>query len=853
MSLIKNPLFKIDETITDPETEEEVKKTKFNIINNYQEIYIICLLKNMPLSEKYFGQFIDKKDLDEFEKNLVLYKCDKKIINNDLFCLKAFSSSSTTYKKYNLFGYNLPFYVLYVPILNINFLNIQKYISSIYNQENNIKSLYDVLILNNYFNLNIHNININASVEKLILNLNEINFWKNDLAQVFLNHTYFERRVFNKSNVKKVKFDDENYMDEIFESTQIKQVGEKYSNLNKISFSKDTLNSRQIENIIFKLDLNLQYLLFLTLLLSKDYVTHVLNNQKLLCTFKHYISGSMFLMNYILKFAWRILTIKEIQNLTNKNEIDVNFDYIFTINTASQLPVFPFSHANPNFNPYFVLLSKINSTSNLYGFGTLKDKTFLKKEGIATYDEFKERLNIFTSFKANNNIFEGINFKENKMSIVGSCVCACLQKHHPLLNLFSKEGLDVNSSVGKEKLYTRFFNEYYSESDIDILINTNNIPEFTVICNNIFSKVKENICKLFDAEEAHVKSEIVSNVYLILNKNFISDYLVSDGLTFKEIKDNLNSNTVKKLLTPIINSMIDKELENKSINKTSDLYKKYYKNHNIIIKYYGNRIEIKDSYLIDTEKEISYKISNEKIKNFETYKNKPYLRFNFRGVLSAPQINHKLEIFTNKYKNPMTMVNNFHLPCVRALYDGDNVYLTPSCISAHLTFMNTDFRYFTGAKPPEEILLKYRMRGFGTWLNKNELRLVSKYSNSDAFWQNISDTSKECLSYSSKIFRPRLYNTEYFMEKNLPYVDVTTSYDDYYNTRQIIKTTSELFNFFDNEKTYFSQLYTSNKFNYDFFLKTYKVIKKNIFSKTTNSVSSESDIEENSDDLNWQC
>ena len=68
------------------------------------------------------------------------------------------------------------------------------------------------------------------------------------------------------------------------------------------------------------------------------------------------------------------------------------------------------------------------------------------------------------------------------------------------------------------------------------------------------------------------------------------------------------------------------------------------------------------------------------------------------------------------------------LPIVRSYYDGNTVYITPSCISACMTFLNMDYKYFAGSKDPIEIINKYRSRGFGTILNENEIKRLLEYS-----------------------------------------------------------------------------------------------------------------------------
>ena len=134
------------------------------------------------------------------------------------------------------------------------------------------------------------------------------------------------------------------------------------------------------------------------------------------------------------------------------------------------------------------------------------------------------------------------------------------------------------------------------------------------------------------------------------------------------------------------------------------------------------------------------------------------------------------------------MVARFHLPCVRAYYNGSNVYMTPSCISAHLTFMNLDYKYITGSKDPIDIKNKNRMRGFGTWLNSNEKKIITKYSREVNFWNNLytidAKASEESaaksifgtLSLNHKLFRPRLYNMDSYIDTM--YVETTNRYND---------------------------------------------------------------------------
>jgi hypothetical protein len=141
----------------------------------------------------------------------------------------------------------------------------------------------------------------------------------------------------------------------------------------------------------------------------------------------------------------------------------------------------------------------------------------------------------------------------------------------------------------------------------------------------------------------------------------------------------------------------------------------------------------------------------------------------------------------------MGIVSQFHLPCVRAFYDGSNVYMTPSCISAHLTYMNIDYKYVAGSTEPMEIINKNRMRGFGTWLNETEIKDLMKYSLHVPFWYNIYNNSNKksiidlntgSLLSCHKLFHPRLVNKDQY--NNVEQVNLNNCYNDDFKGNEII-------------------------------------------------------------------
>ena len=98
----------------------------------------------------------------------------------------------------------------------------------------------------------------------------------------------------------------------------------------------------------------------------------------------------------------------------------------------------------------------------------------------------------------------------------------------------------------------------------------------------------------------------------------------------------------------------------------------------------------------------------------------------------------QIELFRTKNTNFFSVVAKFHLPCVRAYYQYDNLYMLPSCVTSMMTSLNIDYNYFCGKFNPITILAKYISRGYGIILNSQEIEYL-KNDNSPSIKVNNSD------------------------------------------------------------------------------------------------------------------
>ena len=195
---------------------------------------------------------------------------------------------------------------------------------------------------------------------------------------------------------------------------------------------------------------------------------------------KDIITKYIEVFRYLLGYSWAKLYFDE-SNFKNDN-------FIFDINTASELPHFPFLASNPKLNPYMPILindKNLNPQNNIGCVHDYIENPTPPNNEICNLEQFKIRLNIFCTNNSTYDIFKNVEFEKDKIAICGSVLAACLQKNHPLLVLFNK--ID-----NYETKLARFFNEYYALADIDIIFLSNDIL-FNVSINSFLDLSISNL------------------------------------------------------------------------------------------------------------------------------------------------------------------------------------------------------------------------------------------------------------------------------------------------------------------------------------------------------------------------
>lgn len=736
---------------------EEILITKLNAFKYFKKLYIIS-----PLNSKQkisYEREISEDDYNSMIKNFIIHEVDFSVMTNNLLSKNILVFKKEDLEIINKFNLELSDFILVIPILSINYSNIIKFSSN--NVDNNLKSLYIYLTLVDYFGKDIKHINTINNINKKIDNLRG-----NDYYTLPFNTNKNFSIIFNKRNtIDKNLYKSSNY------NFTIKKT--KYLSLASIQINNNDLFSLTPKSEISKPQFNklFDYLmnnyngthklsksninLVNKCLANPKYSHLILNNYDVLIKIKNLLNNNKPYYKSLISYSW-IRFYQDESILDNK--IKQDYDIVFDINTANLLPVYHVPIDNIYYNPYLPLLidnKSLNIQNNVLGVCPYAET--LNNYGVCTLEVFKKRFNLFCTNDFNKNLFEHIDFKEYNMVICGSVMPACLPKDYPLLNI-------LNNVDKKSDILYRYFKEYYSESDIDVCLNIKNHFTFCKNVSNIFNQIVLNFCNIFPYGEPNlIKKKPIKKIFLFVKESYAEEICKTNNLSLNNIRN--NQDKLLELFRDIIIQEHDFNILKQ--NNLSEEDKEFVKTH--IPEYNYNYQE-----LLENDIEINTIISIHKIiyENADNVSDNSYhgnknyaIRVEYKYKIHSPLLEHDLEIFQNRNENPFKIITNFHLNCVRCYYDGDNVYLTPSCVSAYMTNINIDYKYFVSNKSPYDIINKYRMRGFGVLLNKTELEKYVKWSNEDLFWKKLYSNGKinGYLPIDSILFKPRLYNAEHFI------------------------------------------------------------------------------------------
>lgn len=592
----------------------------------------------------------------------------------------------------------------------------------------------------------------------MLKHCSETEFWQLEFNCLLNeNKRYHKRNITDNtycsiSKEESIKINNMNFINDYFSyfdkwSKDINVETSSYFTFRKTEISKDMVNEIICNNKVCKKE---QYYLIMSLMVSKSHCHLIVNNKDILqylydCKYynKHYHA-----FRYALSYAW-VSFYKEEQYKWRK--MDITDECVFDIHTASLLPYMPTNYISETHgpskavSPYLPIL--LNShLKNLKTINGIHKKLQLNYNyGVSSMETFQERMNLFVTGQ-NINLFENINW--SNIGITGSIIACCLPNYNPLSH-------NVNHD------YAKFAKLYYANSDIDIACigtmedcyDTMLKLKQTLITNiekhklqlSIFNETEQNLTEYIYEEKCTTQNSCDE-------ENDDDDYIVqpSNHIIYHKLQLNTNTDVVQIYPEKITNIYINKQFIIKHLikfkeneerteelinSKVDDLCNDIYNiNHNdehIVRDYlYDIYMEHHNKEHIFNKKYILQSIPTKKKNIRILYSNKDnelYCADTIKYKFVSIYFRTPLDLFKIKTKTIMGTVSQFHFPCVRAYYVGDNVHMTSSCIGACHTMICNDYKFFANTNNPIVVWLKYLKRGFSFTFNINECKKFTEF------------------------------------------------------------------------------------------------------------------------------
>lgn len=539
--------------------------------------------------------------------------------------------------------------------------------------------------------------------------------------------------------------------------------------------------------------------LFNTFVTSKDLCHFVLNNPVVLDKMKPLFDKYLPFYRYVFGTAWITLYSEE---CIFKTKSTVANRYVFKIGTANKLPVFPVCPEDLHLNPYIALLVSdklLDAKNNCLSLPTIAN---YQNYGIGSLDDFKRKFNIFTTGTSTKNILDGLDWAN--FAVSGSVMTACVPKRSPLMDVV------VDTATNEISQYMTYFNHYYNESDIDLMCNDPSIFKFMDKVIGLIRNVSINLKELKGDEAVNtLVVEPIKTLALVVHYKYLEHQLeeireyVGEQWSVEEVLKNIDSSEVKEYFYEIYTkNKFKSNRTNRKIyhDKQHTLYNDYYRVSSIddmniyVVEYEIN----KDTYVEHDSDHCVYlsDIVTDKSKvqeNIMVMKISEGIKFK----LKSTEMLHSIEVFRVRDNDFFATVGRFHLPCVRAFYDGSDVHLLPSCITAMLTGFNIDYKYFAGIRDPIDILNKYRMRGYSIIINDKEKQHMVYYNGAVNKWNGmfaVDTKKKESITslFGSKkltdeIYKPAKYLKGFpddaYRKVDSPYIQTVADLQSWYNER----------------------------------------------------------------------
>ena len=177
-------------TIVYDDNGRNVNILKSNVMKYCKTLYTLIPLKKIDYMDILFSEFNEDNI-----KDFILYKCSNRLLKSDSHYNNLIYINKDLIQICNKFNYDLEEDIFVVPIFNSTFNNIKNYVDS-YNEKENLKFIYNMVILMNEFNPT-NKYKNDIIIKNMILSLKDSDYWAN-FSNCKLNLTReFDKRRFN--------------------------------------------------------------------------------------------------------------------------------------------------------------------------------------------------------------------------------------------------------------------------------------------------------------------------------------------------------------------------------------------------------------------------------------------------------------------------------------------------------------------------------------------------------------------------------------------------------------------------------------------------------------------------------
>jgi hypothetical protein len=680
----------------------------------------------------------------------------------------------------------------FIAMPEFNIEQLKSYILLHSHDNDNLKEYNEILSIIAYTQSNICKYNIRNKLDTLLHT--QSTYWQDNENCMLSLTENFNNRKFKYIKIEPIEENNSynDYIKELYNNTS--NVLDMVINLKyKYIIFNNKYNCNYSNEDITSLYTRLpdeynKYSFLCNMISSKNHCHLILNNKDLLQISEPIFNICAPIFKYLIGYGWLSLRLEE---SLRKKKISNKDRFIFNLETANKLPIFPFSYDDINNNPYACILvanESLNLMNNCVGLNMIKDN-YKSYYGVCDVETFKKRLNLFVNKKNEEEILKLIDW--TNFAITGSVMTACTMKFNPLMLLF-KTTNDINTPLVPEltdQEYVAYFEEYYKNSDIDLVCNQELMSDFIKSVDNLISKIDEYYFSQVYIKPTHTSSICISTALIDLEIPNLKKLFTSenrDNINTDYIKNNLDNVTIKKYFyekyyIPWKSDNI--ESDNKESDKkgrASDYYKQYVVLEDIKLYLINYELEEENTTSIsDYEKYIftndmkMYDLIDPTDSNdpfdcidHNNRKNKLECKIieNIKFSLSHNLMHRTIEVFKSKNNNIFGILSNFHLDFVRAYWNGSTVIMLPSFISSMMIQLSTDYKYFASKHDPIKIINKYRSRNFGVILNKKE-KAHMYYYNELKYVNNEYNYYHEMYSTNSFNWGPQPFTSEIFKVK----------------------------------------------------------------------------------------